>query len=412
MFNLPYYRRKYKILEKQCIELFSIVVIDDQCLDLPNATYSDLIHAIVPTIEGLAKDLHKELAQTDLAKSKKLQEYKEKEHFDYQALAFLDKALGLSQKQVKLTSELVALSEEKGNRILTPLQNAHKSEQELLAEQKDATDESDQTYQRPLWIRAYQDYKHDQANAQQNSANCPTAKALLEAIGAAFLLLAVARSLPLNDENKFAKFDFTFGSELFEASYTRPFFKDFVPLSKDFLHFDPNWDKALFVVKDPERYIRFLRASQYANDEQFVKAFSGNPKFFAFFNNLPEEHKKKGMRLNVQRYGQETADPQQKAWSQELINLTLSTSANYILYWSYGRHDQLSRFGFDPLVALNYNDADHLYDYDKLSLQSSFLENDLKDPQMRDARQALIMPINAHIVLSENTELEPLTDAK
>ncbi len=30
MFNLPYHRRKYKILEKRCIELFSIVIIDDQ----------------------------------------------------------------------------------------------------------------------------------------------------------------------------------------------------------------------------------------------------------------------------------------------------------------------------------------------------------------------------------------------
>ena len=141
MDTLPYFCRIYKILEKQCIDLFSIVVIDDQCLDQPNATYSDLIYTIVPTIESLAKALHKELAQTDLAKSRvdpELQEFNAKEHFDYQALAFLDQALGLSTKQVKINSELVALSEESGNRILTPLLNAHKSEHAAEAAEAEA----------------------------------------------------------------------------------------------------------------------------------------------------------------------------------------------------------------------------------------------------------------------------------
>ena len=154
MDNLPIHRRNFKILEKQCLDLFSIVVIDDKSLDQPNATYSALIYGIAPLIESLAKDLHKELAP----QFPNFPQFKPKEKFDFDALSFLDKALGLSQKQVKITSDLVAVSDV--NRVLTPLLGAHEKNPS----------------KHPLWSRAYQDYKHDQANTQnQCPANIPTA---------------------------------------------------------------------------------------------------------------------------------------------------------------------------------------------------------------------------------------------
>ena len=173
MDTLPYHRRNYKLLEKRYLDLFSIVNIDDNNFNQKNYTYSDLIYGIAPLIESLAKDLHEELAE----QFPTLPQFKPKEKFDYDALAFLDKALGLSQKQVKVTSDLVAISDK--NRVLTPLAGAHEEE----------------ASKRPLWIKAYQSYKHNQAKMQANakpdthtdqntdtqrdSSDCPTAKLYL-----------------------------------------------------------------------------------------------------------------------------------------------------------------------------------------------------------------------------------------
>ena len=462
MDTLPYFCRIYKILEKQCIDLFSIVVIDDQCLDQPNATYSDLIYTIVPTIESLAKALHKELAQTDLAKSRvdpELQEFNAKEHFDYQALAFLDQALGLSTKQVKINSELVALSEESGNRILTPLLNAHKSEhaaeaaeaeaaartaakaaekakakaEEAAAKAKasaeaatkasDATEATtkaeakaeaaakakeaksaanaaanaatkaakaatkaaeaaeaatkaegaNQPCKRPLWIKAYQDYKHDQANARQDSANCPTARALLEAIGAAFLLLAVARVLPLDDEKPISKFDFTFDSELFEVTYTHPYFTNLIDtISQECLHFDKNWEKTLFIVKYRERYIQHLRTQDQAANDLLTNVIYKNPRFVAFCNSHAAELSNLPLHHCLRKYAQDTKDYQQAAWSRRALQSIVSIQIKDITAWvNSSNNDQLKISSLNPVVSLNYyKDASELYDYKKLNQDS------------------------------------------
>ena len=359
MQSLPYHRRNYKLLEQQCLDLFSIVVIDDNNFDQPNSTYAALIHDIVPLIESLAKDLHQELAQTDLAKLKvepKLQEYKAKERFDFEALAFLDQALGLSSKQVKLTSELVALAEESGHRILIPLQGAH---------DKDKT-------KHPLWSRAYQSYKHNQANTQQDSADCPTAQALLEAIGAAFLLLTVANYLPITREMRFNKCDFSFGSELFVATSTRASINSkglTGPMNPDCIQLDKNWKQAMFVVRDSESLIKYLRAESQKRLEQIKHRSLRNPTFLAFYKNHAEGKNTCILHL-LSKYGQETYDPKERQWSKKLLKLTVAEQSKNFLAWNHGFHYQLSQFGFDPVVALNYKDASDLYDYKKLNQDS------------------------------------------
>lgn len=353
MQSLPYHRRNYKLLENQCLNLFSIVAIDDNNFDQPNSTYAALIHDIVPLIESLAKDLHQELGP----QFPDLPQFKPKERFDFESLAFLDQALYLSSKQVKLTSELVALSEESGHRILIPLQDAH---------DKDKT-------KHPLWSRAYQSYKHNQANTQQDSVDCPTAQALLEAIGAAFLLLAVARSLPIDAENKFTKFDFTFGSDLFTTTYTRAIFTGLIgPLHPKCIEFfEADKDHALFVVKDPEGYIKDLHAEIHKNGTRLAPVMHANPEFRAFYDALNKPHKdQEESAVLLNWYYEATEDPTKRAWIHNLLVEIVLPQLLYIKLWNDEEHYQLRPLGFDPVVALNYKDASELYDYKKLNQDS------------------------------------------
>ena len=157
---------------------------------------------------------------------------------------------------VKITSKQLLLSEEQ--RLLTPLQGAHEQDKS----------------KHPKWSLIYQSYKHDQANTQSSDSELrPTFKDVLEAAGAAFMLLVVAQSLPLNKAKQFVQCDLSFGSDLFAATYTRPLFTTFTaPLSAEDLQLAPNWQQAMFVVKDPERYIEYLCKEQKAKNKQFIDA--------------------------------------------------------------------------------------------------------------------------------------------
>ena len=142
MKNLQNHIRNYELIEDSCNALFSSVLISDKQLKTPTTGF--LLINIVQCIESIAKDLHEELSP----QFPNLPQFKAGESFDYKALAFLDKALGLSQKQVKITSKrLPFLSDEK--RLITPLLGAHES-----------------LDKHPAWSKAYQSNKHDLANSQ------------------------------------------------------------------------------------------------------------------------------------------------------------------------------------------------------------------------------------------------------
>ena len=360
MKNLQNHIRNYKLTENKLNELFSSFFVSDQYLDQPNPSFLPLLHEVVPCIESLAKDLHQELSPL----FPDLPQFKAGEPFDYKALAFLDRALGLSQKQVKITSELVVLSDDK--RLITPLKGAHEQDKSL----------------HPLWSKACQSYKHDQANTQNVDLGptptpdgkadiLPTAQAVIEATGAAFLLLTVAKSLPLTREVPYIQCDFKFGSNIFTATYTRPIFNCFAgPMSKDCLQFGPNWEQKLFVVKDPERYIAHLRAKSKANEAQLLQEINKDSELVAFLNKALKERPKTPIELLIFEYGQQTGDQAKKKWCQRISNLSLSTNVEYFTAWVNGTPESLKRAGFAPVVALNYHDADHLYDYEKLSQDS------------------------------------------
>ena len=98
MQNLQNHIRNYELVERKCNELFEFLLVDDQKLSI--TTSGNLLVHIVQCIESLAKDLHKELAPL----FPKLPKFHAGEQFDYDALGFLDQALGLSKKQIKITS--------------------------------------------------------------------------------------------------------------------------------------------------------------------------------------------------------------------------------------------------------------------------------------------------------------------
>lgn len=357
MENLQNHIRNYKLVERKCEDLFEFLLVDDQKLSL--TTSGNLLVQIVQCIESLAKDLHKELAP----QFRNLPKFHAGERFDYDALGFLDQALGLSKKQIKITSKLMPyLSEER--RLITPLLGAHES-----------------TDKHPLWSKAYQSNKHDFANSQNadpsasslgGKASIPsTIQAEIEAAGAFFLLLTVAKSLPFNKEKPYNQCDFTFDSDIFTATFTRPLFTRFEgPVSKDCLQFAPNWEQALFVVKDPAPYIAHLRAKSKANTAQFLQEIQSNSGFVTFLLAALRERPKTPIELLIFEYGQQTEDQAQKEWCQRIITLGSSTNIEYFTAWANGTPESLKRAGFAPVVALNYQDADHLYDYEKLSQDS------------------------------------------
>ena len=345
MENLQNHIRNYKLVERKCEDLFEFLLVDDQKLSL--TTSGNLLVQIVQCIESLAKDLHKELAP----QFRNLPKFHAGERFDYDALGFLDQALGLSKKQIKITSKLMPyLSEER--RLITPLLGAHES-----------------TDKHPLWSKAYQSNKHDFANSQNadlsasslgGKASIPsTIQAEIEAAGAAFILLTVAKNLPLNKEKPYDQCDFTFDSNIFTATYTRPLFSRFLgPMSKDCLQFFPNWEQKLFVVKDPDRYIAHLRAKIEENNQQIKDAILSNSDFVSFFNNLTEDLKRNPIEPILMLYEQETKDPVQKEWIHRIQDLSFSIRTSYYIGWANNYSDHLRLSGFAPVVTLSQDTTD------------------------------------------------------
>ena len=138
-------------------------------------------------------------------------------------------------------------------------------------------------------------------------------------------------------------------------------------MSKDCLQFGPNWEKQLFVVKDPEPYIAHLRAKSKANEAQLLQEINKDSELVAFLHKAEEERPKTPTQLLIFEYGQQTGDQAKKKWCQRINNLSFSTNIEYFTAWANGTPESLKRAGFAPVVTLNYQDADHLYDYEKLS---------------------------------------------
>lgn len=358
--NLPFYQREMRIMDEQLHKICVDNCITDVSLEFPNLAYGKFLLSTVPFIEDLAKDLHQELA----AQFPHLAAYKEKEKFDYDSLKFLDNALNLTSKQIQIETDLVILSTK--NKTLYPLLNAYNKDQ----------------LERPNWMVAYQNSKHKYSSVLpstiQSVANTsdkndtalsiytkriPTAKTVLEAAGAYFLLFSVAKSLPLNKHVFYGDFDPKFGSTIFKTTFTRPIFTSFTDnLDNSTLKKDDDWQKSLFIVKDTDDYIITLR-NQY--DTMLNKAMQENPDFLAFYSKLPDNQKNNSFGYIIHKYGEATGNAE---WYNSINSINIQIYNEYISNWKNQNIAFMRANKTEPVVVLNtYKDDEPIYDFAKIN---------------------------------------------
>ena len=369
--KLPFYQREMRIIEEQLHKICVDNCITDASFELPNLSYGKFLLSTVPSIEDIAKELHQELAP----QFPYLAAFKRREKFDYDSLKFLDKALNLGSKQIKIESDLVILNTE--NRTLSPLLNAYNNNNNQKKQQQQ---QQQQQQQRPSWLDVYQNSKHEYSSAFQttiqsvandknstttaiNNKSIPTAKTVLEAAGAYFLLFSVAKSLPLNKHVPYGDFDPKFGSNIFTTTSTRPTFASFIGnLDNSSLKMDPKWQKSLFIVKDTDDYIITLR-NQY--DTMLNKAMQENPDFLAFYSKLPDNQKNNSFGYIIHKYGEATGDSE---WNNSINSINIQIYNEYISNWKNQNIAFMRANKTEPIVVLNtYKDDEPIYDYAKIN---------------------------------------------
>lgn len=337
--KLPLYQREMLVMEEKLHKICNDNRITDIYLDFPNPAYCDFLLSTVPVIENLAKDLHQELA----AQFHHLKDYKDDERFDYDTLPFLDKALNLAPKQIQIASNLVVLSPE--NRALYPLFIYSKNQNKI-----------------PNWITKYQII-----NTYAITYNIPSARTILEAASAFFLLFCVAKSLPLEEHVPYGNFDPKFGSKIFKATFTRPLFSSFVfTLDNYHLQKTTKWQESLFIVKDSDDYIIALHNKFTTGFNQIKQELLENPDFLAFCAKLPNKQKRSSpFEYLAYKYSEATGYTK---WYSRITSLSSQLYSAYISNWISQDITFMRANKSEPVVVLNtYKENDPIYDYYKIN---------------------------------------------
>ena len=216
--SIPKYIGNYHRYEEKFLEITNHIYIDDKQTDVYSLELADLIVNVFSSIEGLSKDIYKFLSNeetgigtlicfeqnrvneirnrsskgnksnnTDTDKdpveittsNSKLEVVKKKKipepKFDCDALIALDSIWGLSCKKIKISSDLIYLTEESS--FITPLYNIYYNKRELN--------------------KAYQSIKHDRITNIKNA----TVKNAIESLGALYILCLYGKYAvkPVND---------------------------------------------------------------------------------------------------------------------------------------------------------------------------------------------------------------------
>ena len=179
------YWATYRNLENEFLRVAEYISIDDAQLTVYSSKTADLLVRISIEIESLSKHLFFKTGGT-------VPNDKSYAYFDTDCIKHLGRLWQIEKKKVALSCPYVYVSDK--HRILTPLKDCSK-----------------QNHGR--WKIAYQAVKHDRTN----SLNRATVHALMEALGALFLLNVYNRDITfdLGVESNGSKFDTSLGSLVF-----------------------------------------------------------------------------------------------------------------------------------------------------------------------------------------------------
>ena len=359
--KLPFYQREMRIIEERLHDICVNNYITDDSLESPNLSYGEFLLSTVPFIEDIAKELHQELAP----QFPNLAVFKEREQFDYVSLKFLAHALNLAKKQIYIESDLVVLSSK--NRTLYPIFSAYNQNQ----------------LKRPNWLLAYQNSKHKFSSVLPNTTKCvdsdkddtalaihikrtPTAKTVLEAAGAYFLLFSAAKSLVLDKPIPYGDFDPKFGSNIFTTTFTRPVFTFFTGnLDNSTLEVDTKWKQSLFIVKYPDDYIITLRNKFVTRFNQAMQELRDNHDYSAFYDNLPEDQKSNTLGYIISKYAEISGDSK---WAHHINSLISQTDNEHASNWDSQDLTLMRLNKAEPVVVLNtYRNKAQIYDFAKIN---------------------------------------------
>ncbi len=195
--------QSYLSLEKEVLEVSKYIYITDEVFEKSPegvktqrntsqlATFSphiaDLLVNCCVQIESISKELYFDLGGEKERGSSEIR-------FDEDCLKLIDKKWETHKKKVIITAPGFNLNEE-SNRVLRPLNKAHKS-------------------QRTFWERAYQAVKHD----RYISLSKASVRALIHSLAALYLLNLYHRNDEWNiKRDDVSKYDFSMGSSIFSV---------------------------------------------------------------------------------------------------------------------------------------------------------------------------------------------------
>lgn len=182
--SVPKYIDNYHRYEKNFSDITNHIYIDDNQRNVYSLELADLIVNVFSSIEGLSKDIYKFFSNEETgvplfinAENKRKNEFLEKNpntsdkmpepKFDDDALRYLNYFWDLTSKKIKISSDLIYLSEESSS--ITPLADICYGKRELN--------------------EAYQSIKHDRIANMHNA----TVNNAIKSLGALYILCVYAK---------------------------------------------------------------------------------------------------------------------------------------------------------------------------------------------------------------------------
>lgn len=325
-----FFAREYKLCENQFLTLAQSIMITNKNFDEPLQASPDLLINICTNIEGVAKALHRHLAPQYVHTQYYLP-FREDEHFDYEALRFLDMAFGLTYKSINISTVLVMLRDDK--RTITPLRNASLS---IRKTDKDKIPLFDNNNTRPMWCEAYQRCKHNRSSVASADKSLFTARNLVEALGAFYILCVYADTIYKSKVENLSMQEIKLGlypsillrplldSQVFDIKPAWPYINQLSAehLSNNILEDFDQVPSSLLVIKDGVKRLHFFRQQYKMLISKTHEEVQNHPSFLIHLKKWKQQHSEsKYLDEALRDYVATTKDQAEQQWAAELVCL-------------------------------------------------------------------------------------------